>query len=314
MLKLPKLESKKEFDKHFQSEFWISVAEQICCRHRISFGELKRASSSDHIVFLIDDALVLKIYRPFRNCFERETKAIEFVSGKIDFITPEIIETGEIENLNYALMTQCSGISVTRADWLKIPESEQILFAGKLAHGLKQIHEIDASSFVSDWKDFVENRAGTFIERQIAHGVNRKVLNALPEFIKENLKLVPKGARKTFMHGDVHFGNLRLMKTNGEWEISGLFDFADSRTGFYEYEFLAVGVLMFQGQGEIQREFFKSYGYAENDLDAAMRRRLMMLTMLYETADLRRYALRLKPEAVDFSLDELEKGIWSFLE
>lgn len=35
--------------------------------------------------------------------------------------------------------------------------------------------------------------------------------------------------------------------------------------------------------------------------------------MLYETADLRRYAMRLTPEAVEFPLDELEKGIWSFI-
>jgi hypothetical protein len=71
---------------------------------------------------------------------------------------------------------------------------------------------------------------------------------------------------------------------------------------------------MIQGQGNLQREFFKAYGYAENDLNEEMRRRLMMLTMLYETADLRRYAMRLKPEAVEFSLDELERGIWSFFE
>jgi hypothetical protein len=94
----------------------------------------------------------------------------------------------------------------------------------------------------------------------------------------------------------------------------GLFDFADSRRGFHEYDFLAVGVLMIQGQAEVQREFFKSYGYAENLLDESFRRRLMMLTMLYETSDLRRYALRLKPEAVDFSLEELERAIWSFTE
>lgn len=308
----PKLESKRDFDEHFQSELWSDVAREICARHQVSFNELKRANSSDHMVFMIDDALVLKIYRPFRNCFERETKAIEFVGGKTDFTIPEIVETGEIENLKYVLMTQLSGISMTRANWLTIPENEQILFARKLAKGLKQIHELDADSFNSDWANFVEDRAATFIERQIAHGVDRKVLDALPAFIEENLKLVPKNPRKTFMHGDVHFGNLRVARANGEWKISGLFDFADSRAGFHEYEFLAVGVLMFQGQSEIQREFFKSYGYAENDLNERMRKRLMMLTMLYETADLRRYALRLKPEAVEFSLDELEKQIWSF--
>lgn len=71
---------------------------------------------------------------------------------------------------------------------------------------------------------------------------------------------------------------------------------------------------MIQGQGLIQREFFKSYGYREDALDETFRRRLMMLTMLYETSDLRRYALRLKPEAVDFSLEKLTKSIWSFAE
>jgi len=39
----------------------------------------------------------------------------------------------------------------------------------------------------------------------------------------------------------------------------------------------------------------------------------MMLTMLYETSDLRRYALRLKPEAVDFSL-EIRTSDLEFLE
>lgn len=160
-------------------------------------------------------------------------------------------------------MTQISGISITRVDWLKIPETEQILFAAKLAKGLRRIHELDANMFVSDWASFVENHIETFIERQIAHGVNQKILDALPTFIEENLKFIPKNPRQTFMHGDVHFGNLRLLKTTGGWKILGLFDFADSRVGFHEYDFLAVGVLMFQGQRRIQREFFKSYGYAE---------------------------------------------------
>ena len=310
----PQINSKKKFDEHFQSKIWLDAAKEICQRHRISFAELKRADGSDHVVYFIDDKLVLKIYRPFRRCFEREVKAIEFVDGKTDFLTPEIIETGEFENLKYVFMTQFSGAALTRKDWLELPKREQLNFISKLAVGLKQIHQLNAKSFECDWAQFVENRAATFIERQIAHGVNSKIIESLPAFIEENLKLVPVNKPTVFMHGDVHFGNLRLEKVNNDWQISGLFDFADSRVGFHEYEFLAVGVLMIQGQRDIQREFFKSYGYAEYELDEAMRRRLMMLTMLYETADLRRYAMRLKPEAVDFSLEQLEKGIWSFAE
>jgi Ser/Thr protein kinase RdoA (MazF antagonist) len=209
-------------------------------------------------------------------------------------------------------MTQLPGVLVTRAEWLTFELKEQLAFISKLATGLKQIHQLSADSFENNWAEFVKDRAATFIERQIAHGVNQKVLEALPAFIEENLNLVPTAGPTVFMHSDVHFGNLRLQKSNGEWQIAGLFDFADSRRGFHEYEFLAVGLLMMQGQRKVQREFFKAYGYAEHDLDEKMRKRLMMLTMLYETADLRRYAMRLKPEAVNWTLDELERGIWSF--
>lgn len=301
------------FDKNFQNEIWLDAAKLICQRHQISFNELKRATSSDHVVFLIDDSLILKIYRPERNCFEREKNAIEFIGNKTDFKIPEIIEIAEFEGFTYVVITQLRGIAITRNDWLNFPKNEQLKFISKLAVGLKQIHQLNADSFNCDWAQFVENRVDTFIERQIAHGVNQNVLDSLPEFIETNLKLVPTNQPTVFMHSDIHFGNLRLQKINNDWKISGLFDFADSRRGFHEYDFLAVGVLMIQGQGELQREFFKSYGYAEKDLDETMRKRLMMLTMLYETADLRRYALRLNPEAVDFTLEELEKGIWSFV-
>jgi Ser/Thr protein kinase RdoA (MazF antagonist) len=115
------------------------------------------------------------------------------------------------------------------------------------------------------------------------------------------------------LHGDVHFGNLRFERVNGGLKISGLFDFADSRRGYHEYDLLAVGVLMIQGERDLQREFLRVYGYAESDLNEGMRHRLMMLTMLYETSDLRRYATRLSPDAVDLTLDELERAIWSFV-
>lgn len=313
-MKFPIIKSKEDFDEHFQSPIWCEAARKICRRHRIIFSRLERCASSDHVVFLIDDLLVLKIYRPFRRCFEREKESLEFVNGRTVFKIPEIVQIGEIEAFDYILMTQLPGIAMTRAVWLTFPKNEQLGFASKLAGGLKQIHELNADSLDCDWAEFVEDRADTFIERQISHGVNSKVIESLPEFIETNLKLVPKDCPTVFMHGDVHFGNLRLDKSGGVWQVAGLFDFADSRRGFHEYDFLAVGILMIQGQGEIQREFFTSYGYAENELDESFRKRMMMLTMLYESSDLRRYALRLKPAAVDFSLEELEKAIWSFAE
>ncbi len=268
-------------------------------------------ASSDHVVFRAGTNLIVKIYRPNRNCFERELRAIRLVAGTTSIKIPEIIAEGRIEGLDYAVLTEIAGRSLTRAEWLTIPKREQIDFVVELAAGFRELHALATDGFEFDWDRFVEDRAATLIERQTSNGVNAKVLSALPRFLEESLPLIPRQCANTFLHSDVHFGNLKFNQS-GPLQISGLFDFADSRCGFHEYEFLAVGVLMIQGQGQLQREFFRAYGYSDSTLDEEFRRRLMMLTMLYETADLRRYALRLSPEATEWELERLERGIWSF--
>jgi len=222
------------------------------------------------------------------------------------------VKLGNYDGLDYMITTQLPGQPITRAEFLELTGIEQIAILTELAAGLCQLHEFDPSPFHDDWREFIRERADTFVERQIAHGVNRRVVEALPDYIENNFPLVPAVPAR-FLHGDVHSGNLRLMRSNGRLRIAGLFDFADSRRGFIEYEFIAVGVLMMQGDRGLQREFFRAYGYAESELDERMRKRMMMLTMLYETSDMRRYAMRLRPEAVDYTLEELESAIWSFV-
>jgi hypothetical protein len=70
---------------------------------------------------------------------------------------------------------------------------------------------------------------------------------------------------------------------------------------------------MIQGQGDLQREFFRAYGYKDTDIDITLRHRMMMLTMLYEYSSLRRYAERLGVNPMGYSLEELERAIWSFV-
>jgi len=312
-MKLPFIAEEKDFLRYFKDEIWLNAAENICQRHSISHHSLQRAEGGEHIVFLVDDCFVIKIYTPFRGGFEREKVALEFVQGKTNLPLPEILFEGEIETFNYLVLTQHAGVLMTRDVWLGLGKRKQIAVLSQLAGGLKQLHSHRAEAIDFDWRKFTEHQAATVIERQKSSGVNGKILARLPGYLKESLPLLPKNTAPVFLHGDVHFGNLRLIETDGDWRISGLFDFADSLTGFHEYDFLAVGVLMIQGQGELQREFFRAYGYKESEIDETMRRRLMLLTILYETADLRRYALRLKPEAVDYTLDELERAIWAFV-
>lgn len=305
-----KIPAVSDFSLQFKSEIWRAVAENVCRRHRIGFESLRRAEHGESIVFLIDDRFVVKIYVPTKNGLAREKTALE--NARTNLAIPEIVGFGEIENYQYIITTQIKGEPMTRSDWLKLSVNEQIEILAELAAGLKKLHRSDASRIDFDWNAFVARQAENCCERQKACGVNDRILNELPAFLESNLKLLPPGLPQVFLHGDVHFGNLRMRKSGGRRRIAGLFDFADSLKGWREYDFLAVGVLMIQGQGDLQREFFRFFDYQDSEIDETMRRRLMLLTCFYEWSDLRRYAVRLRAEAVDYSLGELERAIWNF--
>jgi hygromycin-B 7''-O-kinase len=311
-MKTPSILNEKDFRAHFRSDVWLGSAAEICRRHNLPHRYIKRSEHGENIVFLVDNSFVIKIYTPFRRGFGREKAALRLVQNKTSLPLPEILFEGEIEGLNYLVTNQHEGVLMNREMWLGLPARDQIDIISQLAGGLRELHSHDAKAINFNWQSFIERQAASVFERQKANGASAEWLERLPFYLEENLNLLPETGANVFLHGDVHFGNLRLMQTNGRWKISGLFDFADSLKGFNEYEFVAVGVLMIQGQTEIQREFFLSYGYKENELDEAFRRRLMLLTILYECSDLRKYALRLKREAINFTLDELEKGIWAF--
>ena len=308
-MKIPAL---NDFKQTFNDPVWLAVASTILERHQIEYSTVRRAEHGENIVFLIDDSLILKIYTPVKNGFHREKAALEFADGKISIPIPQIFEEGEIEGYYYLIVTQFRGSLMTKAEWLSIGKTEQILLLAQLASGLKELHSHDSSDIDFDWREFLEIQVESAIGKQRAEGGNPEWIESMPAYFEKFLPLIPDRTADSFQHGDVHFGNLRVINKNGVWRICGLFDFADSVKGFHEYEFVAIGVLMIQGQGELQREFFRAYGYKDSEIDITLRHRMMMLTMLYEYSSLRRYAERLRPEAVNYTLEELERAIWSF--
>src|SRR5205085_1569770 len=108
------------------------------------------------------------------------------------------------------------GELMTREMWLNLDETEQIPVLEQLAEGLKELHATDCSKIDFDWNVFIEHQAETCFERQKSCQVNDKILAQIPAYLNENLKLLPTDAKTFFLHGDVHFGNLRLLKNNGK--------------------------------------------------------------------------------------------------
>ncbi len=313
-LNLPTVADAAAYALHFNDDVWQQAAATICARHHLFYTHLRRSPQGENIIFFVDERFVIKIYAPFRESYRREKAALHFADGKVGIATPAILHDGELEGWSYLLMTQLAG-SVAKDVWPEIETRERIEIVSRLGIALKELHSHAAplsSSANRDWRGFIERQAQTCVERQRACGANPEWLKSLPAYITERLELLPAESDTVLLHGDVHLGNLLLAQERGRWTITGLLDFGDSLCGYHEYDFVAPGVLMLQGNRELQRAFLLAYGYAEAELDIKLRSRLMLLTVLYECSDLRKYAIRLAPEAVHLTLRQLETAIWTF--
>src|SRR5688500_5341769 len=191
-MKLPVITTEREFDENVKSDVWLEAAKEICRRHGVSYALLERPQYSEHVVFFVDRSFVIKIFAPFRNCFGRETAALQFASGKTSLKTPEIIAAGRLESFDYIVMTQLAGEMMTRETWLTLTENEQIAVVTQIAAGLRELHSYNADSFGFDWHKFVEHQSKIAVERQIAAGVNPEWIEELPAFIETNMPLLPK--------------------------------------------------------------------------------------------------------------------------
>ena len=314
-LNLPVIANAADYKNHFRDDVWQQVAAMICARHHLSYASLRRSQQGENMIFLVDEKFVIKIFAPFRESYLREKAALELAGGRLGVATPAILHAGEVEGSSYLVMTQLAGLPANEV-WAEIDRRERIEIVSRLGVALKNLHNCDAqlppSAANGDWPGFIERQAQTCVARQRACDASLGWLESLPAYVAERLKLLPAAYEPVLLHGDVHLGNMLLSQEGGRWKMTGLFDFGDSLCGFHEYEFVAPGVLMVQGNRELQRALLLAYGYQELQLDVNLRARLMLLTILYECSDLRKYALRLMPEAVHFTLNELEAAIWAF--
>ena len=315
-MNLPAFElSAADYDLHFNDEVWLQAAEVICARHGLTYENLRRSLLGENIIFFVDSRFVIKIYAPFRGQYARESASLRFAHGKFGIETPQLLHKGELEGWPYLVMTYLEGQPM-REVWQSMEARERLRIVTRLSTALREFHAHAAPSSQDvlnrDWSGFVERQARKAVERQRACGANSEWLESLPAFIADRMRLLPTSFRPVLLHGDIHPGNVLLTRRGGRWQITGLFDFGDSFCGFHEYEFVAPGVLMVQGRREEQRAMLTAYGYHEAQLDLDLRARLMLLTVFYECSDLRKYALRLRPDAINLTLDELEAAIWTF--
>lgn len=316
-MKLPNADQ-SEFEQRLHDPAWREVAATICARHGLPYESLRRSPQGENVIYSVASSHIIKIYGPARDQFRRERASLRFAADKsLGVATPEVLHEGEVEGWPYLVMSRLAG-RLMRDVWQVIEQEERIEIVSQLGAAMSELHAHPAPSdepaLARDWEAFVTRQAGEAVERQRALGANPEWVESLPAFLASRLPLLPQTFAPVLLHGDIHPGNLLLARdrATGRWRAVGLFDFGDSFNGPAEYEFVAPGVLLVQGDRPLQRAMLQAYGYADAQLDETLRARLMLLTVLYECSDLSKYALRLAPDAANLTLAELETAIWTF--
>lgn len=158
--------------------------------------------------------------------------------------------------------------------WPDLDVRQRDRLATQLGEALSALHSVPVRARLSteNWTGFLDGQRAACVHRQRSAGAGAAAHRGH----------APAPAR----HG-----------RGDEWSLSGLFDFEPARGGAREYEFAAVGLFVSEIDARFLRRVLLAYGYARDELDDALCRRLLAYALLHRYSDLSWYLERLPAPA-----------------
>jgi hygromycin-B 7''-O-kinase len=230
-----------------------------------------------------------------------EAAVLRAVHGRLPTPTPGVHASGEHHGWGYVLMDRLDGRPLTEV-WDRLTDRDRDRIADRLGATLAALHAVPAPGvedwWPADWDTFVaEQRAGC-AGRHRALGLPEEWAAQIPAYL-DGLDLA--GGEPVLLHTEIMRPHL-LVGADGE--LSGLFDFEPAMRGAREYEFAAVGAFVAEGDPRFLGRMLRAYGYRDDQLDAALRRRLLGWLLLHYYSNLPAYLTRL-PAPAEPTLESL---------
>ena len=76
---------------------------------------------------------------------------------------------------------------------------------------------------------------------------------------------------------------------DGQWSLTGLWDFEPAMMGDREYEFALAGLSVCAGDPLVLRRLLTAYGYRDDELDGDLQRRLLAYALLHRYSNVPGY-------------------------
>jgi hygromycin-B 7''-O-kinase len=259
---------------------------EICARHGLRTSDLRPAASGTNVVFTTVDH-VLKLYPPmWTDGAIREHAVLEHLAGRFALDTPKIVAAGDVDGWRYVVVTRLSGIALSEI-WGTLDDPVRRALAAQLGAALRDLHSlplgelVEVASLRDRWPLLIARPTDETIAHHRTQGVAETWLGRLAVFLeRERPALASDRFSPVLLDGDIHQWHLLAALDAGAWRLTGLIDFDDALLGKSDYEFASPGVLMFAGDAAALEACLRAYGLAARDLDAGLRRRVMVYALL----------------------------------
>jgi len=280
--------------------------DRLCQRLGLDAARLARYAAGSCPVYAAGD-LVLKLFPPVATWprWQMEPEVLAAVQGKLPIPTPQVHSAGEHDGWGYVLMSRLPGVPLDTV-WGQVPAVGRDRLAGQLGETIAALHQLPPPTirdwWPADWGAFVARQRAQAVSEQRALGLPPAWADQIPGFLDA---VALRSGTPVLLHTEVMRQHLLVTESpGGAWELSGLIDFEPAMRGEREYEFVAVGVFVAEGDARFLARTLTAYGYHHDQLGPDLRRRLLAWGILHRYSNLRWWMQRL-PEPAQPTLDVL---------
>jgi hygromycin-B 7''-O-kinase len=257
--------------------------------------------------------LILKVFPPMlRHQFVSERGALSVLRGRLDVPIPEIVADGERDGWPYLVITRLAGVLGSEA-WPSLPEEQKERVLKQIGETIAEVQRVPPGASLDiepRWNVFMWGQIAACRARHERLGLAPKFLEGLNDLLRDAAELIPIDAPPVILTGEYIPENFLLARQDDTWRLAGLIDFGDVQTGFGEYDLLGPSAFMAAGRPRRVRSLLEGYGYAQSDVNFALKRRLMALMLLHRASDpVRHICIEGWQEQAD-DLLELQELIW----
>jgi len=310
---LPEVRGLEEYRAIYRrGDIWDPVFEEICRRHGLPTELARRGPDGTHIVYMVGESLVIKLFVPlFPSDHRAERIVMVHVAGKLGVETPTIVEDGEIEGWPYLVMSAVRGRPVGEV-WGELGREDRLRIARQVGETMGRLRALPTDGLEGlaiDWAEFVRGQAATVAERHSDPAVPARIVERMADYLGESPLFEP-GFRLVLLHADVTEEHVCVARESGRWTMTGLVDFGDSLLGHPDYESVSPGLDLARGDGELLRTLLVANGTPEEELTVDLRHRLMAYTLVHQYVKLKDVLALIPASSGADGIDELAEILW----